>query len=342
MASPNKYGLTRYIPADVSHQIRINSKFGCILCRKGFYQYEHIDPVFEEAKEHNADAMCCLCGSCHDAVTRGQISKAAVKAAYLKIRSASINSVEPPVGPLDFHDGTAELQIGNLLYSPAVRTVLRFHGQDLIRVIPGQNEEPGKISAVFTNDSGHPILELKENEWIGSLDNWDIEIKGTRITVKSAQGRVALKIRLDPPGRLILERLDMRIGNGHIMATEDTYAIGRYVSEDEAVWLHAAIEITKSTQLGAAIEFTEPELLEQRDIEFKNRGQELATHDRSIVMNSIAGVYIKPYGIVVSSLCGAFRLGEFVCGQRKISDVRNVILTKPDQLSRFLGTGSVK
>lgn len=342
MAGPNAHGLTRYIPADVSHQIRINSKFGCIICRKGFYQYEHIDPVFEDAKEHNPDSMCCLCGSCHDAVTRGQISKAAVKAAYSKIRNASSDAIDPPVGPLDFHDGTAELKIGNLLYSPAVHTVLRYHGQDIIKVIPGQNEEPGKISALFTNDLGQPILELNDNEWIGSLDNWDIEIKGARITVKSAGGNVALKIRLDPPGRLILERLDMRIGDGHVIATEDTYAVGRYVSEDLAVWLHASINIMESIQHGAAIEFTDPESLEQRDKQFRNCGQEVATADRNIVMNSNAGVYVKPYGIVISSLCGAFQIGEFAYGLRKVSDVRNIILTKPNHLPRFLGTGSVK
>ncbi|MFZ4802442.1 MAG: hypothetical protein ACOYLR_10835 [Chlorobium sp.] len=342
MADTNRHGLTRYIPANVSRQIRINSKFGCVLCRKGFYQYEHIDPTFEDAKEHNADAMCCLCGACHDAVTRGQISKGAIKAAYSKIKYSSPDDVEPPVGPLDFHDGTAELKIGNLLYSPAVHTVLRYHDQDIIKVIPGQNGEPGKISAIFTNDNGDPLLELNDNEWIGSLESWDIEVKGARITVKSAQGKVALKIRLDPPGRVTIERLDMRIGNGHVIATEDTYAVGRYVSENEAVWLHASIRITKAFPSGEAIEFTEPETLEKRDLKFMNTGQELATADRSIVMNSNAGVYVKPIGIVVSSLCGAFELGQFACGRRKVSDLRDIILTKPDQLSRFIGTGSIE
>lgn len=342
MPDPNKHGLKRNIPAGVRRQIRQNSKFGCVLCRKGFYQYEHIDPTFEEAREHHADAICCLCGACHDAVTRGQISKEAVKTAYSKIKAASADDVELPVGPLDFHDGSAELKIGNLLYSPAVYVVLRYHGQDVIRVDPGQNEEPGKISAIFTNDFGEPILELRENEWVGSLENWDVEIKGTRITVRSSHGKVALQIRLDPPGRIVLERLDMRIGSGHVFATEETYAVGRYVSEDEAIWLHASIRITKASPFGAAIEFTDAEALEQRDKQFMNTGQELATSDRNIVMNSNAGAYLKPAGIVISSLCGAFQLGAFACGVRKVSDVRRVILSTPDQLCRFLGTGSVE
>lgn len=341
MPNTNKHGLPRHIPSEIRRQIRKNSKFGCILCRKGFYQYEHIDPTFEDAKTHDADAMCCLCGACHDAVTRGQISKSAIKSAYSKIKSLPIDEVDPPTGPLDFHDGTAELKIGNLLYSPVVQTLLRYHGHDIIKVIPGQNEEPGKISAILTNDLGDPVLELRENEWIGSLDNWDIEIIGSRITVRQAHGRIALQIRLDPPGRIIVERLDMRIGSGHVLATEDTYAVGRYVSEDEAVWLHASIQITRSSPFGAVIEFTDPDELERRDKQLMNTGQGLATSDRSSVMNSNLGVCIKPAGIAISSLCGAFQLGSSACSLRKTSDVRNVIFTKPDQLLRFLGTGSV-
>lgn len=341
MPDPNKYGLKRHIPADIRRQIRQNSKFGCVLCRKGFYHYEHIDPTFEEAREHHADTICCLCGACHDAVTRGQISKRAVKSAYSKIKSASSDEVDPPVGPLDFHDGSAELKIGNLLYSPTVYVVLRYHGQDIIRVIPGQNEEPGKISAIFTNEFGEPILELRENEWVGSLDNWDVEIKGARITVRSSHGKVALQIRLDPPGRVVLERLDMRFGSGHVIATEETYAVGRYFSEDEAIWLHASIRIIKSSPFGSAIEFTDAEELEKRDKKFMNMGQELATSDRNIIMNFNTGAYLKPAGIVISSYC-AFELGKFACGVRKVSDVRRVILNNPDQLCRFLGTGSVE
>jgi hypothetical protein len=342
MSDPNKYGLKRYIPAGVLRQVRQNSKFGCVLCRKGFYQYEHIDPTFEEAREHHADAICCLCGACHDAVTRGQMSKGAVKSAYSKIKSASIDDVEPPVGPLDFHDGSAELKIGNLLYSPAVYVVLKYHGQDIIRVDPGKNGEPGKISAIFTNDFGEPILELRENEWVGSLENWDVEIIGRKITVRSSLGKVALQIRLDPPGRIVLERLDMRIGNGHVIATEETYAIGHYVSEDVAKWLHASVRITRASPFGAAIEFTDPDALEQRDKQFMNTGKEFATSDRNIVMNSNAGAYIKSAGLVISSLCGEFELGPLAYGVRKVSDVRQVILNAPDQLCRFLGTGRVE
>lgn len=342
MPDINKHGLKRHIPAEIKRQIRRNSKFGCILCRKGFYQYEHIDPTYEDAKEHNADDMCCLCGACHDSVSRGQISKGAVKAAYLKIRKSPPDVTSPPVGPLDFHDGTAELKIGNLLYSHVVHTVLRYHGQDVITVKPGEGEEPGKISAIFTNDCGEKMLELRENEWVGSLDNWDIEVVGKRISVRSSSGKIALQLRLNPPGRIIIERLDMRIGDGHVIATETTYAVGRYISKNEAVWLHAAIQIIKSSPHGSVIEFTDAEELDKRDMQFIGTGAELATANRNFVMNSNSGVLLKPVGIAISSLCGAFELGPVAYGIREISDVRWVIAHKPEKLCAFLGTGKIE
>ncbi len=83
MASPvNKHGLSRYIPQHIKRELRQRSRFGCVICRRGFYQYEHIDPPFEDAKTHVPDRMCCLCGSCHDAVTRGQLSKALLLQKY--------------------------------------------------------------------------------------------------------------------------------------------------------------------------------------------------------------------------------------------------------------------
>jgi hypothetical protein len=148
----NKFGLSRYIPAHVKREIRRRSRFGCVICRRGFYEYEHIDPPFEQAEKYDPDRMCCLCGSCHKGVTLRQISKEFVFAAYRRIASTPINRVQPPSGPLDFHTGTAELSIGRLLYSPAVQTVLRYDGDDVIRVIPSKNlMEPGSISARFTD-----------------------------------------------------------------------------------------------------------------------------------------------------------------------------------------------
>jgi hypothetical protein len=341
MAEVNQHGLNRYIAADVRRDVRQRSRFGCVVCRRGFYQYEHIDPPFENATRHDPERICCLCGSCHDSVTRGQLSKEFVMASYRKIQAQQQSEILPPVGPLDFHDGSAELMIGGLLYNPAVQTVLRYHGEDLIRVVPGRNGEPGLISAVFTDESGCDVLHLVENEWVGSLSNWDIEVVGQRLIVRRERGDISLQLRLDPPGRIVVERLDMRIADGHVLATEQTYAVGRHITDGTVHWVHAGIQIRRSSPLGAAIEFTDPETLETRDVQLQGTGQELAAADRRVVMNSNAGVMVKPIGIVIASLCGGFDLAELAIGNQPLDEMRRVILSHPGELGRFISTGEV-
>jgi len=71
----NKFGLARYIPEETKRQLRQEASFGCACCGIGIACYEHIEPEFNEAKEHDPQCMAYLCGNCHDKVTRGIWSK---------------------------------------------------------------------------------------------------------------------------------------------------------------------------------------------------------------------------------------------------------------------------
>lgn len=335
----NRYGLTRHIPAAVAREVRQRSRFGCVLCRAGFYEYEHIDPAFEEARVHDPGHICCLCSSCHGAVTRGQRSKASVAAAYEAIQAKTIGEVGRPIGPLDFYGGNAELSIGGLRYSPIVKTVLRYHGADIIKVVPGDRVTPGTISATFTDEAGIPVLELIENGWEGSTANWDIEIIGPRITVRSQSGTIPLRLRLDPPGIIVIERLDMRIGDGHLLVSESAYAAGRYLEDGSIAWVHAQLGITRTAETAAAIEFAFPEELLARDEATAAQGQRLVSQDGTIVTSSGAGCMWIPVGIAVASLCGGFQLYGYACGIRPINGVRRMVNRDPRALMRYLATG---
>ena len=88
-SNKNKHGLSRTIREDVKLQIRQNSKFGCVICRAAIYTYEHIEPVFVDAKEHDPDNMCLLCPNHQAESTSGVLSKNRIKAMYSKIRNTS-------------------------------------------------------------------------------------------------------------------------------------------------------------------------------------------------------------------------------------------------------------
>ena len=75
MSKPNRHGLKRHIPSKVSEKIRRDAGFGCIVCGDLVVEYEHIEPSFADAIEHDPEKMTLLCPKHHSRVTKGLISK---------------------------------------------------------------------------------------------------------------------------------------------------------------------------------------------------------------------------------------------------------------------------
>lgn len=333
----NRKGLGRSIPSDVRREVRRRSKFGCVVCRSGFYEYEHIVP-FTEIERHDPEHICCLCEECHSRVTRGQWSKDLVRHHYLLIQQQSMVDAREPKGPLDFHSGAAVLTMGDLEYAPAIESVLRYFGDDLIKLYPGKNGEPGRISAVFTDDQGNAILELDENEWIGSLAVWDISVEGRRITVRTKKGRIALQLRLEPPGRIVVERLDMRIGAHHILVSEASYAVGAYLAEGDPVWFSPCLRVTRATPQGVALEISTPQKLLDRYEYFNlsGRGTGLVTANQSFIVHSPAGVMVPELGICIASFCN-FNLYSLASGCRSLDGMREaVFFNLADEMRKYM------
>jgi hypothetical protein len=336
----NKHGLSREIPASVKREIRQRSKFGCVICRAGVYDYEHIDPEYKDAVKHDADDMCCLCSACHVKVTRRHFSKDYVRKKYREIDGASIESVPPPFDFLDFHDGKAELLVGGISYDPGVTSVVRYHGQDIISVSPTVGSETAGINAVFRDDTGKRTLSIEDNQWQGAVEAWDTEVVGQRIKVRKKKGAFALVLRLEPPGRIVIERLNMRIHDAHILVSEETYAIGRYVDTKNIYWFHARMHHMSAPLKGAsAIELLTYGEAAWRDKLWVGRGKRMATADNLIVMQTGFGVGHKPLGIIVGANCLKFRTGSFAAGgPRPLAKMRKMVFNQPDLVAAYIGT----
>jgi hypothetical protein len=156
-ARVNRQGLGRDIPAHVRREVRRRSKFGCVICRDGFCIYEHLDD-FVGVEVHDPSRICLLCESCHGRITRKQWSKDRARLAYEHVQAQSREEAGEPRGPLDFHAGQAELAIGDLLYAPAVASVLRYFGEDLIRLTPGRLASRGRSRPYLPIRKGPPSL----------------------------------------------------------------------------------------------------------------------------------------------------------------------------------------
>lgn len=206
MSKINRHGLSDYIPEPIAREIRQRCGFGCVICGKALYQYEHVDPTFEDAKRHDANCIVLLCGGCHDSVTRGFLSKDTVKAKALHPKCLEDGF---SFGPFDIGTGSVEILLGTILARNA-QTLIRICGENIFSVAPPPKPgQPFMINAFFSDKNGSPILSIVENEWRPSTDNWDVEVVGGRITIRNAPRDLALVLRSEPPHRLVVERMAM-------------------------------------------------------------------------------------------------------------------------------------
>jgi hypothetical protein len=256
----NRFGLNRDIPLEIKREIRQRSKNGCVVCRCGVYQYEHIEPEYKDAVTHDPAVICCLCARCHDKVTRGLLSKQSVFQSYQRVQT--VDEIDNPREFFDFHTGEAKLLFGNLICEPVPESVFRCYGTNVFSVEAGNSSEPGKINSIFCDDDGQLTFQIIGNEWIGPTSSYDLEIVGQRFTVRLPNGRISLKLRHTPPGIVTIERLDMRYKDIHLLASEFDLALGRYTGHNNnLIWLHVKARIDQIFSQPIAIEVNPTEAL---------------------------------------------------------------------------------
>ena len=204
---PNRYGLTRNIPASVERTIRQRSKFGCVICRSAIYEYEHIEPGFVDCQTHDPDFMCLLCGLCHSKVTKNHLSKETVLREYKRISSDP--NIKRPFGDIDVSANHFTIFMGNNKFT-ASKSIISIDDQDILRLDPPEDDGgPPLLSGVFYDDSGKEIFSIQKNKWHGPLDAWDMEIVGNRIIIRTEKRRIALDIALNPPNRININHVSM-------------------------------------------------------------------------------------------------------------------------------------
>jgi hypothetical protein len=216
MSEANRHGLSRHIPADVKLAVRQACGFGCVVCGSAIIEYEHVDPPFAWATAHEAASIALLCPQCHSKVTRKFMNKSTVtearKAPICLRRGFSSEA-------FDLGLQHPEIVIGGSVLRN-VRTPLEIHQMPVLRVDAG--EAPGapfRLSGTFFNSRGELSLQIVENEWRPSADNWDFEASGGRITIRDEAKQISLRILLELPHRIVVEQLDVLLGGYRVIGS---------------------------------------------------------------------------------------------------------------------------
>ncbi|MBZ7408195.1 hypothetical protein FMJ21_13215 [Klebsiella grimontii] len=203
-------------------EIRRDAGYGCVICGALFIQYEHIEPEFHDAKKHESDKMTLLCGSHHDDVSYGRITKKMVW-------DAKANPKNKPGGKISrslYHQnsdtniiiGSSSLgQVGLKLFD----SILTIKGKPVLWFESDfEPDSPVEVCAIFHDPDGKPHAFINRNCFETAVADYDIKGKGARITI-SKDRAVLLKLNFEGGETLKIERLKMYYKNVSIEVNTD-------------------------------------------------------------------------------------------------------------------------
>lgn len=229
MAKINRYGLSRTISEDLKREVRRRCGFGCVRCGLAYYDYEHFDPDFKDAKKHDANGITLLCMQCNQKRARKTLSAETVAKANLNPKCKQAGFA---FESLDFGSDPIVVNFAGLVFRECA-ILLRIHDLDVLSF--RSPEEPGQpmlLSGVFSDASGVSVLKIVDNVWYAGDTNWDVEVKGTLTTIRRGPGDIVLKFRVTPPRELSIEHINMNINGYYLVGGRDSLKF----SEDGENW----------------------------------------------------------------------------------------------------------
>ncbi len=222
MGERNQYGLGRYVPQDVRREIRSRCGFGCVLCGLAYYDYEHFDPDFKDATEHNPKGMTLLCMQCNQKRARGTLSAATVARANDNPKCKQQGFASEL---FDFGVESIEVKFAGVSFVNC-KVLIQIYGVDILSFSPpAEIGSPVLLSGLLSDVTGATTLKIVDNVWYAGDENWDVEVEGARVTIRRALGEIALQLKVYPPHALAIERIDMQFEGYFLKGNEDTLSI---------------------------------------------------------------------------------------------------------------------
>lgn len=198
----NKHGLTRYVPTKVATVVRRRCGFGCVICGRAIYTYEHFAPVFAQAKSHDPKGITLLCGDHQNQSTKGLLSKETIALADMNPCAKQRGYADHL---FDLGGKRPSLVVGSSNF--LTTSTLLINGRDYFRLdAPEYHSRLWRLTATFTDDLGKASCEIVNNELRIGADNFDFEQVGQRFLVHDYAGKEVLDMVLQPPTALVLHR----------------------------------------------------------------------------------------------------------------------------------------
>jgi len=180
------------------------------MCGKAFYHYDHFDPEFADATEHNADGITLLCAEHHDEKNRNRSTIEMVQDANANPKAITLGQA---AGSMNFPSAETMVQIAGAEFR-APESLLSIDGVSVLSVKPAVGTS-GILLTLRSDAQG--LCEIVDNEWIGRPAATDITTESNRIVVRH-QDRVALQMRNVVGDRLVIEHIDLTYQSIRVLA----------------------------------------------------------------------------------------------------------------------------
>lgn len=214
----NEHGLSRDIPDPIKRVVRQRCGFGCVFCGKGIIQYDHFNPEYADAREHSADGITLLCGSCHDEKNHGLLSNDQVA---VKNADPYCGQYGAPFGQFHLTGAQPIVMLGNNEFREC-KVILEVAGERVLWFSRSEGRADGFcLNARIRNEQGEIVLEIIQNEWRIGADLWDVDTSGNGIVIRSRLRSFALILRFLPPETVKIERADILHKGTRVRITKD-------------------------------------------------------------------------------------------------------------------------
>jgi hypothetical protein len=168
------------------------------------YAYEHM-LGYAVVLRHVANEITLLCDRHHREKTAGLLSSDAVAAANADPCNLRAERSSPYL--LHYSGDSCRAEVGSNVMTASTQSdfvAVMIDGQ---RIVWFNFEDGNYLLNVRLFDSCNQlVLEVVQNELVYSIDPWDIELVGRRLTIRSAPRNIYIDCLFAPPNGLILER----------------------------------------------------------------------------------------------------------------------------------------
>jgi len=161
-----------------------------------------------EVRCHNSEEITLLCDQHHREKTGGLLPKEVVRDANANPFNLR-EGVSKPYN-LHFSGQTAEIEIGGNSFTCEDHG----YGTEIVPISVDGTPLIGFIMAdgylllnlVVFDEFNVPILHIKNNQLYYSIAPWDIQLVGTKLTVREAHRKILVEIDFKPPNKVVIER----------------------------------------------------------------------------------------------------------------------------------------